>query len=247
VSPETIERLLGSYPRSGSPLPEPYRDLYLEHIRRSRTGANWLLGIVNGLEGWMHRRVAAAARPAEEVLEIGAGTLNHVAFEPEAAAYDAVEPIEGLWRGSAHLPRLRAVYGALADVPEAARYDRIFSIAVLEHVRDLPRLVASAALRLHPDGLFQAAIPSEGGLLWGLSWRLSTGIAFRLRYHLTYAPIMRYEHVNSAREITDLLRWLFQSVRILQFPAPALHLSFYRYLECRGPDRSRCESLLQES
>lgn len=239
-----VERLLSSYPRPDPPLGSRYQRLYREHIRRSRTGANWLLRRVNALEHWMHRRIAAAATPGEEILEIGAGTLNHLPFEPAPGAYDAVEPNEELWAGSAGLERVRRLYRTMAEVPPDTQYDRIFSIAVLEHVRDLPQLLAAAALRLRPGGVLQAAIPSEGGMLWGLSWRLSTGVAFRLRYHCSYAPIMRYEHVNTAPEITAVLQWLFDSTRIRQFPFPALHLSFYRYLECRNPNRSRCEALL---
>ena len=57
-----------------------------------------------------------------------------------------------------------------------------------------------AALRLEADGVFQAGIPSEGGFLWGIAWRLSTGISYYLRTGLGYGVVMRHEHIDSAFE-----------------------------------------------
>ncbi|MCW5981741.1 MAG: methyltransferase domain-containing protein [Bryobacteraceae bacterium] len=236
------QELLRQYPRRKPDLPEPHRRFYAEHIRESRTGANRLLRRVNRLERWMHNRVAACRKPGEHILEIGAGTLNHLPFEQSAGSYDAIEPMESLWRDSVWRSRVRKVYPDLGAVPPENRYDRILSIAVLEHVGDLPRLVASSAMLLRPDGVWQAAIPSEGGFLWGAAWRLTTGLAFRLQRGCSYAPLMRHEHINTAVEVTLLLEWFFAKVSVAQFPFPWRHASFYRYLECRRPNLDRCQA-----
>jgi SAM-dependent methyltransferase len=193
----------------------------------------------------MHRRIAARQH-GTEILEIGAGTLNHLLYEPQELSYDAVEPFRELWDGRAAVSQLRRLYLSAEEIPKEVKYDRIISVAVLEHLTDLPRMVARAALHLRTNGLFQAGIPSEGGALWGISWRLSTGIAFHLRTGLSYAELMRHEHVNTAREILEICNWLFEQVEIERFPTNLHHLSFYAVLEARGPRLDRCRQLLRD-
>ena len=43
-------------------------------------------------------------------------------------------------------------------------YDRIISCAVLEHIANLPEIVAHPCLLLKDDGVFSAAIPSQARL-----------------------------------------------------------------------------------
>ncbi len=230
----SVEALLASYPRIKPDLPPRQKAIYESHIVASRTGESRLLRAVNWVEGWMHRTVASASAPGQTVLELGAGTLNHIPYEPDTV-YDAVEPMGALIAQSQLRDRLRALYGSIDAVPSANRYDRIFSIAVLEHLEELPRIVAKSAGLLKPGGLFQAAIPSEGGLLWGLSWRLTTGLAYRLRNGCAYAPVMRHEHINSAPEILAVLGWFFQDVQVKRFPLPWFHGSIYHSIHCRRP------------
>ncbi len=242
---DSIEQLLGSYPRQRPELPEAHRRRYLKDYEENRHGRTLATGMVQKLEAWMHRQVAAAQRPGGTVLEIGAGTLNHLPYENAFARYDFVEPFEALWRESPALTRTTGHYAAIGDVPEAMRYDRIVSIAVLEHLTELPAVVARAALLLEPGGRFQAGIPTEGGLLWGLAWRYGTGIPYRLRTGLDYAPLMHHEHVNTARDILAVVRHFFQQVSTRRFPMPAEHLSFYTYLEAQGPRLERCRRYLE--
>jgi len=78
------------------------------------------------------------------------------------------------------------------------QYDRVLSVAVLEHLGEMPAIIAASARLIRQGGVFQAGIPAEGGLLWGLAWRLTTAIAYRARTGLAYAPVMRHEHLNTA-------------------------------------------------
>src|SRR5580765_7212212 len=91
-----IDALLRSYPRVRPELPKKHRESYIEHYRANRAGESRLGRIVMHLESWMHRRVAEGCH-AERVLEIGAGTLNHLRYHPHARIYDAVEPFRELW------------------------------------------------------------------------------------------------------------------------------------------------------
>ena len=129
---------------------------------------------------------------------------------------------------------MRNVFADIQEAPETARYARITSVAVLEHIEDLPATLARSALLLDEDGVFLAAIPSEGGLLWRLGWSLTTGLEFRLRRGLDYGVLMRHEHVNSAREIEDLVGGLFGEVKIRSLGI-GVQFSFYRFIEARKP------------
>jgi SAM-dependent methyltransferase len=233
-----VETLLETYPRHRPPLPPAHQRIYVEHYRANRAGERGLSYLVRRLESWMHQKVAEGVRGS--VLEIGAGNLNHLPYHSAAGAYDVVEPFRELWAGSPHLSRVRRIYSGIEEVPDHERYDAIVSTAVLEHLTDLPHVVARAALLLRLDGTFRAGFPSEGGLLWGLAWRLTTGLEFRIRRGLHYSAIMRHEHVNTAREILSVLEHFFESVTVSRFPLPSENLSFYTVAAARGPRIARC-------
>ena len=231
--------LIARFPKQRPPLSEAHSRSYVEEYRLNRDGARAVEGAAKHLEAWMHRRVRALAGRSP-TLELGAGTLNHLPFEPETREYDIVEPFAALYAQSTLLPRVRSVFADQREIPTATRYRRIISIAVLEHMTDLPLELARSGLLLDADGMFQAGIPSEGGFLWGLAWRCTTGVSYRLRNGLDYGTLMRHEHVNTAREILALVRHFFREVRVARFPLPAHHASFYTYLEARAPDRDVC-------
>jgi SAM-dependent methyltransferase len=232
--PDRIEALLRSYPRERPPLTAAHRERYLRDYLDNRDGACSSTRAAQRLERWMHAQVAAAG-PRRRLLELGAGTLNHVPYESGFDRYDIVEPWQDLFRDRPERARVSACFSDVSEAPAESRYDRIFSIAVLEHLIDLPAVIAASARLLAPHGLFQAGIPSEGGLTWGLAWRLVTGPAYRARTGLDYGVLMRHEHVNTAPEILALVRHYFKQVKVRRFLLPWHHLSFYAYLEARDP------------
>jgi SAM-dependent methyltransferase len=236
-----LESLLSTYPRSRPALPSEQQASYVEHYRANRAGKQGLSRIVVQLESWMHRRVSEGVTGGN-LLEIGAGNLNHVPYLPEACTYDAVEPFQELLQDSPYRSRVRRVYTSLQEIPLSGSYDCIFSVAVLEHLTDLPFILARAGLLLCEGGMFRAGFPSEGGLLWGLAWRFTTGIEYRLRRGLDYGNIMRHEHLNTASEILTLLDYFYQRVEVSRFPLPFEHLSFYTTAIAGAPRLDRCES-----
>jgi hypothetical protein len=77
-------------------------------------------------------------------------------------------------------------------------------------------------------------VPSEGTLLWRLGWKFTTGLEFRLKYHLDYGVLMKHEHVNTAAEIEAVLKMYFENVqRWVMGISPSL--SFYQFFQCRVP------------
>ncbi len=238
------KNLIATYPRTRRAMPPKLASIYQDIYLTSRDGKTFLYRITQALEGWMHRKVAAGSAAGRSVLEVGGGTLNQLKWESAGQTYDVVEPWKSLYDGRPEMAKVRAFYADVADVPRENRYDRIISIATLEHVLDLPRMVAEAAIRLAPGGTFSAGIPSEGGMLWGLSWRASVGLAFRLRTGLNYGDLMRHEHVSGAREIRAVVSYFFHRCRVKRFPTPLHHLSLYTFLDCEEPRLDRCQAIL---
>jgi hypothetical protein len=242
--PIAPELLISSYPRQRLQLSDRYRQLYVAEYLRNRSGQTGLSAMVAGLERWMHRSVATCT-PGRRILELGAGTLNHLPCERDYGLYDAVEPFAELWKDRPQRDRISTIYSDVSEIPAEMRYDQIISIAVLEHLTDLPRTVAHCALLLADSGEFRAGIPTEGGLLWGVAWRMTTGVSFRMRTGLSYSTIMRHEHVNRADEILAVVQYLFREVEVHRFPTPAKHFSFYTALCARSPYLDRCTDLVR--
>lgn len=228
--------LLARFPKTRTDLPPRLAEIYVQQHKENRGGETAAASVGQRLERWMHRRVAEDVKGGQvrSTLEIGAGNLNQLPFEPASAPYDVVEPFVELYEDSPGRSRVRTIYTDLADVPLTARYDRITSIAAFEHICDLPVVVARAARLLNDGGSLRVAIPAEGGFLWKMGWTFTTGLEFRLRTGMNYGDLMRYEHVNTAREIEALIAALFADVRIQSFGV-GRQLSLYRFIEARKP------------
>ncbi len=193
----------------------------------------------------MHSQVARRGSGLKgAILEIGAGTLNHVSLEPPEIDYDAIEPFQRLYENKVALTGIRKIHADINDIDISSAYDRVISVATLEHLTDLPRVVAQSGLLLREGGIFQAGIPSEGGFLWGMSWRLTTAIAFKFKTGLNFSKHMEYEHINDAPEIRQVLRYFFQDVTVRRFPFPFFHFSLYEYVECKNPRGEICRQYL---
>jgi hypothetical protein len=231
-----LEALLARYPKKRPPLPAAIEAIYARQYKENRSGETRAASLSQRLESWMHRQVAAdvAGGAAYATLEIGAGTLNQLRYEPFTAPYDIVEPFGELFADSPERGRVRHAYDDIAEAPHEAAYRRITSVAALEHICDLPLVLARSAQLLTPDGGFRAAIPAEGGLLWRLGWSVTTGLEFRLRHGLDYGHLMRHEHVNTAAEIETLAKALFAEIEIRSFGL-GRQLSLYRFIAARRP------------
>ena len=234
------------FPKTRPVLPSEYQKIYLRHIQENRRGESPASRMSTALEGWMHRRIARDVRKSNHglsTLEIGAGTLNHLQYESHNEVYDIVEPAHYSFQDSPLLSRVRTIYDDVKEVQPDNRYDRIISIATFEHICNLPEVVARCGLLLKPGGQLRAAIPSEGGPLWKLGWKLTTGWEFKRRYGLDYEVIMRSEHVNTWREVADVLNYFFKSVEC-SYLGLSRTVSFYQIYICGAPDLLKCSDYL---
>ena len=242
---DNISKIIQSFPKSRPPLAEAYKKIFEAEYIANREGTNTVSSLTQKLESWMHRRVANH-RGSGTILEVGAGTLNHLAYEDLSNPYDVIEPSEFLLNEGENINFVRHVYSEISALKPDARYDRIISIAVLEHMVNLPTDLASLCTHLNTGGTFQAGIPCEGELAWYLGWKYVSGPAFYLRHRLDYAPVMRHEHINTSDEIVALIKYLFDKVTIKRFPFPFRHMSFYMYIEAQNPNLEAVRTLLDQ-
>jgi hypothetical protein len=236
-----------AFPKTRTVLPPAYRHIHRQHYVQNRRGDSLASALSLRVEGWMHRQVARDVidgRSAPCTLEVGAGTLNHLPYEPQRGRYDIVEPFAELYESADGAERIHTVYRDISEIPPGPRYDRIISVATFEHICDLPDVVARCGLLLKSDGRLRLAIPSEGTVLWKLGWKCVTGLEFKLRRGLDYGVLMRHEHVNTAREIEEILSYFFSSVRCTTL-GPSKALSFYQFFRCADPRIDRCSGHLE--
>ncbi|ACS81718.1 methyltransferase domain-containing protein [Maridesulfovibrio salexigens] len=226
-----MSNILNKFPKKRPPLSDEMQKIYHEHYKANREGDTAASFVATTLEKWMHIKIAEL-KTEGNILEIGAGTLNHIPYENNFTSYDIVEPYEGLYKGSGNLKHVRNIYSNINELPET-QYDRILSVAAFEHICELPDLVSQCRNLLKPDGVLQVAIPSEGTPLWYLAQLIGTGLEFRLKYKLDYFELIRHEHVNTAKEITEVLSHYFNDIKIKTFGV-CPYLSLYQYLECRN-------------
>lgn len=241
--------VLENFPKQRKTLPQEHKKIYKDEYIKNRLGKGFASKISQYLESWMHKQVAASAFDGNSILELGCGTLNQLPYECAKAKfskYDVVEPMPYLFKESANKNYLSANYKSIEEVDGEKIYDRIISIAVMEHITNLPETIAQAIQLLKDNGRFVAAFPSEGGLLWGLAWRLGTGLSYRIRTGLSYKALIEHEHVNNADEILACLRYFFGELTVQYFPIRLKHMSLYITATCEKPITKHAEFILKK-
>lgn len=240
-----MDKAFINFPKEREPLPPEFQAIYSEHYKQNRVGSSHASGLAQKMESWMHKRVAEDVKSGvqKSTLEIGAGTLNHLPYEAQTAPYDIVEPFHYLNESSPNLNRVRNVYDDIAEIPEEIKYERVVSIATFEHICNLPDVVARCGLLLVEGGKLRAAIPSEGTILWRMGYTFTTGLEFKRKYNLNYEVLMKHEHVNTAKEIEEVLRYFFSDIKAKIFGV-AKSLSLYQFYSCTKPDLKKCSDYL---
>ena len=229
--------MFNQFPKQRKRLPPEYRKIYDAHYKSNRA---------QKMEQWLHVKVASDLGSKEQsTLEIGAGTLNQLAYENNQP-YDIIEPKQSLFQDSKFKNRIRHCYNSIHEVPITSRYERITSIATFEHILDLPVVVAKTCRLLDTNGSLRVSIPNEGTMLWKIGWQVTTGIEFRLKYGLDYSRMMEHEHVNTAKEIEEILNFFYEEVKDSSFGV-SKKLSLYRYFECTKPRSESANSGLDRN
>ena len=93
-----------NFPKTRTTLPEKFQRLYSQQYEKNRKGETPAASLAQRVESWLHKQVArhGIARDGAPLatLELGAGTLNQLAYEAPSPAYDIVEPFTSLFERS---------------------------------------------------------------------------------------------------------------------------------------------------
>ena len=226
-------------------LPETIAAIYSEHYKSKREGSSKASGLAQRMEMWLHKKVASDVDRfhSKKTLEIGAGTLNQLNYE-QSDLYDIIEPMSDLYKDSPCLEKIRNIYRDIDDIDLSQSYDRISSIATFEHITDLPKVVAKSCILLNSEGSLRTSIPNEGTFLWTLGWKMTTGLEFKIKHGLDYGILMKHEHVNTAREIEEVLNYFYGRNVCYTFGL-GKRFAFYRFYESKEPKIDLAQSYLK--
>ncbi len=210
----------GIWPKQRTPLtPEQQaalEDWYEEFLRSVLTdNYGWI-------ERFNDRYALRTALPSCRTLEIGPGNGSHLKVENLSAheEYVALELRPLLSHQIEQHPNLKVVVGDCQDhLPfDDDTFDRILAIHVLEHLDNLPAALQEVARVLKPCGSFSVVIPAEGGAAYALGRWATVQRRFEKRYKIPYGEVIRYEHINTAREVLGELRRVFRVEHRTFFP-----------------------------
>lgn len=233
------------YPKKRIELPGRFQEIYVEHYKKNREGETSASSLAQKMEAWLHKKVASDVKNSNDksTLEIGAGTLNQLKYE-QTQPYDIIEPFEGLYIKSPFREKINNIYNDIDDINHSEKYDRITSIATFEHITHLPKVVAKTCFLLKNKGTLRVSIPNEGTFLWKLAYTLTTGLEFRIQYGLDYSILMKYEHVNTAKEIDTILKYFYEKVNCSCFGLNK-SIALYRFYECSDPKTQLAKEYLE--
>ncbi len=157
-----MTNILNKFPKKRPPLSPELQNIYHEHYKSNRDGNTTASFVATTLEKWMHKKIAES-KIEGSILEIGAGTLNHIPYENVFTTYDIVEPYEKLYAKSSSKDKIRNIYADIKDVP-GTQYDRIISIAAFEHICELPELVKNCTNSSSLMEFYKLPFPVKGPL-----------------------------------------------------------------------------------
>lgn len=236
--------LLNKYPKKRPKLPFDLKKKIKKIYLKNRTSSL----SVNIFEKWGHFKIKSKFNH-KQILEIGCGTLNHLPFEDlKKKKYDVVEPDDNFYLNS-KLSDRKKINNRYLDINKIKnkKYDTIISCYVLEHLIELPSILAKTGLLLKKRGVSKHAIPCEGCLAWTIGRFIHSDIKFYIQTGYSNSVFMRYEHVNNFDEILKIAKIFFNDVKI-EYSYPfflSKHSSFYACLTLKNPILKKCRNYLK--
>jgi SAM-dependent methyltransferase len=145
------------------------------------------------------------------VLEIGPGEINHIPhWRGTPAAYHIADVDPGMLERSAERLRARGVpfQSTLIDRAHGGRlpfgdgeFDVVVSFYAFEHLHPFDTHLDELVRVLRPGGVLVGAIPTEGGLGWGMGRFLTTRRWLKRNTRVDPDKIICWEHPNFAETV----------------------------------------------
>lgn len=197
----------------------------------------------NGLQSWVmhagHQHAERQFRSSdhfERVLEIGAGTGEHLPFvrhgfdqyvltDLDNRALDVARRKHGNYYGQKLLFETQPLTGlSYAD----SSFDRLVATHVLEHIY-YPHLAIKEWMRVVKDGgVISVLIPTDPGIAWRIGRHFGPRKA-AIRDGIAYDYVMAREHVNSCNNLVALLQHYLPHSTQSWWPTlmPSIDLNFF--------------------
>ena len=172
----------------------------------------------------------------KRVLEIGPGLIEHLDHNTSRPAEyiladiepDFLEKSEQILRQKYDVSSVRKLQVSREKIPlESSSVDLILTFHQLEHVLGLEDYLKELRrLLLKPNGLLAGAVPTEGGLAWGIGRFLTSRRYVRKNMHFDYDKIICWEHPNFVTRIKEGLDREFNPVKSIKRPFVYLPFDF---------------------
>jgi len=88
-------KVINKFPKKRITLDDEYLKVYKEHYISNRVCSGFAHSITQKMEFWMHKKVSS--REGKDILELGAGNLNHLKFEKSFINYDIIKLFKDLY------------------------------------------------------------------------------------------------------------------------------------------------------
>lgn len=234
----SIFNLINKYPKKRGKLPGPLKKIFDSFYLSNRE--NLFLQLIRR---WLHSIMDDKEKKCT-TLEIGAGTLNHLKYE-KIGNYDVIEPKNFLYLNSKIVKLVSQTFDNI-DQCKNNYYDRIISIAVLEHLTDLPQYLYVSSMKMKKNAYQQHSIPCEGYPMWNITWFLISGLSFRIKYGYSFSYIQKHEHVNNFDEILTLIKFFYKDVKVkFSYPFYNKYLSLYSNIKFSNPNKENILKYLE--
>lgn len=159
-------------------------------------------------------------------LEIGPGILPHMShWRGKPDRYDIADISSQMLRESekkldvARIPYASYLLDGSSALPMGdEEYDVIISFYSLEHLYPLDAHLEEFFRVLRPKGTLIGAIPSEGGLAWGVGRMLTSRRYAKRNFSWDFDKITAWEHCNIAGEVLAALDSRFSRVSQRYWP-----------------------------
>ena len=226
-----------TWPKSRPDLTEEQKRIFSDWYQHWLSKAG-MQGRYSFVDRFGHEYAARTFENGCKTLDIGAGNGAHLKYEDlDAQEYTALEHSSELIKNiNASYPKAKTVIGDCQkemDFPDHY-FDRVLAIHVLEHLDNLPVTLREVHRILRARGKFSVIIPCEGGMLYSIGRKFSSEKMFKERYHQNYDWLIKYDHVNTAREVLAELKNLFNIDSSQYFPLliPSVDMELVIGLTC---------------
>lgn len=186
---------------------------------------------------FLERTLPKSSGPFPCVLEVGAGTGEHVSFVAHPFERYLISDLDAgalkfarrkLSEGNDDQRYTYLVQGAERLAVPDGQVDRLIAAHVLEHLERPHQVIKQWQAALKPGGILSVLLPTDPGLAWRLGKHLGPRRAALAR-GLPYDYIMAREHVNACYPLLGLLKFYFPEHRLAWWPlaVPSTDLNLF--------------------